>query len=228
MAAIVEETETIDISMINESWHDALKNFNFKKINDKINATTSPIYPPREKIFRALNKVRPQDVRVVIIGQDPYHGAGQATGYCFGFKGDKIPPSLKNIKNELENDLGIELTDYTLRKWAKQGVLLLNTSLTVEEAKPNSHSAAWFGFADKIVNHLNFHYENIVFVAWGAHAYNILINIDEEAHHLIVSSHPSPLSAKKSFKHFPTFVSSKPFSKINEYLKEKGKNVINF
>lgn len=224
---VTEEIKTgvkmIDIKMINPVWQPALCSFNFTPVTDKIKTTSSPVYPPKEKIFNCLNRVNTQDVKVVIIGQDPYHGKDQATGYCFGYSGSKIPPSLKNIEKELKSDIGVELIDKTLEHWADQGVLLLNTSLTVEEGKANSHSKIWKGFAKLIIDHLNENYQNIIFVAWGAHAFKCLEGINTDKHKLIVSSHPSPLSANKSFGDYPPFLGSKPFSKINEYLTEKIK-----
>ena len=215
--------ENIDISMINEKWQEAVGSFNFKKVNDKINACQNPIYPEVGNIFNCLNSLNPEDVKVVILGQDPYHGPGQATGYCFAFQGEKIPPSLKNIKKELLSDIGSNLIDFSLKKWTDQGVLLLNSSLTVEQGKANSHAKEWKGFAELIIEYLNKNYKKIVFVAWGAHAYDKLININDD-NHLIVSSHPSPLSATKAFKEFGPFIGSKPFSKINAYL-GKGKEI---
>jgi len=180
------------------------------------------IYPETDNIFRSLNYCDVDKIRVVIIGQDPYHGEGQATGLSFGVEsGVKIPPSLRNIKEELRTDLGIDLQDTSLKHWAMQGVLLLNAALTVIQGKAGSQLPLWTNLTDHIIAELN-KQNNIVFVAWGAFAYNKFKLIDTNRHKMIVSSHPSPLSCYKQFKEFPAFKGSKPFSKINEYLITKG------
>ena len=184
------------------------------------------IYPPMNKIFNAFNLTPLSKVKVVIVGQDPYHGEGQATGLCFGVNpGCKIPPSLRNINKELVSDIGYGITDPTLENWAKQGVLLINSALTVREHSPASHAKIWKAFTEYILTYLNQNTENKIFVAWGAFAYNCLFNkkqrLDTEKHALIVSSHPSPLSAQKMFKSYPKFMDSKPFSVINEILQKQ-------
>ena len=169
-----------------------------------------------------------EDTKVVIIGQDPYHGVNQATGLCFGINNNtKIPPSLKNIAKELKNDLNIELKDYTLEYWAKQGILLLNSSLTVTKGKPGSHIQKWNKFTSFIIDELNKLNTSIIFVAWGSFAHNKLKDINLEKHKLLVSSHPSPLSVYKQYKSYPAFNGSKPFSKINNLLLENNKIQIN-
>ena len=180
------------------------------------------IYPENINIFKCLNYCDIDKIKVVIIGQDPYHGEGQATGLSFAVEsGVKIPPSLRNIKEELRADLGIDLPDTSLEHWAKQGVLLLNAALTVLQGKAGSQLPLWTKLTDHIISELNTQ-DNIVFVAWGAFAYNKFKLIDINKHKLIVSSHPSPLSCYKQFKEFPAFKGSKPFSRINEYLKTTG------
>ena len=177
------------------------------------------IFPPPNLVFNAFRFFEPSDCKVIIIGQDPYHQINQATGLAFGINNSKIPPSLKNIANELFNDLNIKLKDYTLESWAKQGILLLNSALTVQEGKPGSHMKLWNKFTDNIIENIN-KLDNIIFVAWGAFAHKKLQNINLNKHYLIVSSHPSPLSNFKQYGIYPSFNNSKPFSKINNYLKK--------
>ena len=181
------------------------------------------VFPEKHNIFRCFKYFSPKNIRVVLIGQDPYHGEGQATGLCFGVNnGNKIPPSLRNISKELENDTGKLLTDFTLEKWAQQGVLLLNSALSVREHTPGSHIKIWSHFTRYILHYLNDNFANKIFVAWGAFAYNCLFNkrftLDIVKHTLIVSSHPSPLGAQRRFQTYPAFIGSKPFSKINTFL----------
>tara|TARA_A100001011_G_C14268525_1_gene825864 strand:- start:1056 stop:1706 length:651 start_codon:yes stop_codon:yes gene_type:complete len=186
------------------------------------------IYPKRENIFKCFNYFEMENIKVVIIGQDPYHGPNQATGLCFAIESNnKIPPSLKNISNELYNDLNIKLEDFTLENWAKQGVLLMNSAFSVIQGKPSSQIKIWNNFTNYIINELN-KLDNIIFVAWGAFAYEKFKNIDTLKHHLIVSSHPSPLSCFKQFKEFPAFKGSKPFGQINNKLIEYNKSIINW
>ena len=186
------------------------------------------IYPIKDNIFKCFEFAEIQETKVVIIGQDPYHGPNQATGLAFGVNSDtKVPPSLRNIINELASDLSINLQDTSLEKWANQGVLLMNASLSVIQGKPGSQLKLWCDFTDYIIHELN-KLDNIIFVAWGAFAYNKFSLIDTNKHTLIVSSHPSPLSNSKPFKQFPPFKGSKPFSKINEKLLKLGKTPIDW
>ena len=186
------------------------------------------IYPDNNNIFRSFNFCEFDEIKVVIIGQDPYHGPQQATGLAFGVNnGCKIPPSLRNIINEVKRDIGIDNIDTSLESWAKQGVLLLNSSLTVIHGKPGSQIKMWREFTDYIIEQLNKSDNTIIFVAWGAFAHNKLKNIDMNKHSIIVSSHPSPLSCLKKYKQYPEFVNSKPFSKINKIL-EKSNITINW
>ena len=181
------------------------------------------IFPKDQNIFRAFNLCPFDKVKVVIIGQDPYHGKGQATGLAFGVNPKyKTPPSLKNIEKELISDVELTIKDKTLEKWAKQGVLLINTSLSVVESKPGSHIKYWQDFTQFIIDEIN-NLECVIFVAWGAHAYSRLKNIDRDKHHILVSSHPSPLSCNKKFGEYPPFLGSKPFSRINTILRESNK-----
>lgn len=177
------------------------------------------IFPPAHKRLKCFNYFNIEGTKVVILGQDPYHRLNQATGLCFGVY-DVIPPppSLKNIMKELKSDIGVELTSQSLEQWAKQGILLMNTALTVRQKTPASHMKIWLPFTKYIIDYLNKTQKGIVFVAWGAFAYDKLKEIDKNKHHLIVSSHPSPLSAYKKFGEFPSFLGSKPFSKINKFV----------
>jgi len=190
--------------------------------------TELTIFPKYENIFQCFKYFEVNETKIVLLGQDPYHTPNQATGLCFGINNVVIPPSLKNIIKELKNDLNIELNDYSLENWAKQGILMLNASLSVIKGKPGSNMSFWSDFTKFIIEELNQINNNIIFVAWGAFAYEKLKNIDLNKHNLIVSSHPSPLSVYKKFKTFPAFQGSKPFSKINEILEKNNKQTIKF
>lgn len=183
------------------------------------------IYPPRENIFEALNLTPFEKVKVVILGQDPYHGEGQAHGLCFSVKPEvKIPPSLVNIFKELKDDLGITPpTHGCLQSWARQGVLLLNNVLTVEDGKAGSHhNKGWEKFTDKIIELLNERKEHLVFILWGSPAQKKAKVVDEKKHLVLKSVHPSPLSVYRGF------LGSKPFSQANAYLKKNGQEVIDW
>ncbi|MGN1181897.1 MAG: uracil-DNA glycosylase [Faecalibacillus sp.] len=179
---------------------------------------TKTIYPPKQQIFRALNLCDYDDVKVVILGQDPYHEPRQANGLAFSVTKDvPIPPSLQNIYKELYDDLGIEPASHgDLTAWAKQGVLLLNNVLTVERGKANSHRGlGWETFTLNIVRYLNLREKPMVFILWGRNAIEKKKYIDSR-HLVITSPHPSPLSAYRGF------FGSKPFSKTNEFLIKNG------
>lgn len=191
----------------------------FQKMMEKVDNAydTTIIYPKKEEIFNAFDYTSYKDTKVLILGQDPYHGPGQAHGLCFSVnKGIKIPPSLRNIYKELNNDLGCYIPDNGyLKKWADQGILLLNTVLTVEESKPNSHKKyGWQTFTDEIIKILNDKREPVVFILWGNNAIKKKDLITNPIHHIIESVHPSPLSARRGF------FDSKPFSRTNTYLKK--------
>jgi len=182
-------------------------------------ANALPTYPSQENIFRCFTYFEPEDTKVVILGQDPYHGPNEAIGLCFGIEpSTTLPPSLRNIEKVMMNDLDRSIGDYTLESWAKQGVLLLNAALTVRHKSPSSHMKWWIEFTKGVIQHLNDSYTGIVFVAWGAFAHQQLAGIDTEKHYLLVSSHPSPLSCKRSYKEFPAFEKTRPFSQINSLL----------
>ena len=185
---------------------------------------TTKCFPPKDHIFRAIELTPFDEVKVVIIGQDPYHNDNQANGLCFSVS-DKVkaPPSLKNIFKELEDDLGIKKTSNELEMWAKQGVLLLNATLTVRAHEANSHKdLGWEQFTDFIIKEISDKKENVVFVLWGAFAQKKAGLIDASKHFIIQSAHPSPFSVHKGF------FGSHPFSKINQFLEEKGKEPINW
>lgn len=178
---------------------------------------TKTIYPPKDYIFNALKLTPYSNTRVVIVGQDPYHGEGEAHGLSFSVQeGIKLPPSLQNIYKELYDDLGIiPATTGDLTKWAKEGVLMLNAVLTVEKDKPASHrNLGWERLTDYIIKVLNQKEEPVVFILWGNFAKEKAKLITNPNHYIITSSHPSPFSARYGF------FGSKPFSKTNKFLKE--------
>ena len=182
------------------------------------------VYPKREQLFRALELSPFEEVKVVIVGQDPYHGAGQASGLGFSVdKNTKLPPSLRNIFKELHSDIGIERVSGDLESWARQGVLLLNSTLSVREASPGSHQfLGWERFTDKMLSLLSESKDHVIFVLWGAHAQKKLPLIDTTKHFVLQSVHPSPLSAYRGF------FGSKVFSKINEDLTSRGLDPIDW
>lgn len=186
---------------------------------------TTTVYPDMNEIFNALELTSYSDIKVVILGQDPYHGEGQAHGLSFSVKpGVKIPPSLRNIYKELNSDVGCDIPNNGyLKKWAEQGVLMLNTALTVRAGEANSHRGkGWEVFTDKIIELLNERKERVIFVLWGSNAKSKEKLITNKSHYIIKSVHPSPLSASRGF------MGSKPFSKINGFLSELGKEQVDW
>ncbi|MFP4478431.1 MAG: uracil-DNA glycosylase [Candidatus Izemoplasmatales bacterium] len=182
-------------------------------------------YPDKDHIFKALNLTAFEDVKVLILGQDPYHQPNQAMGLAFSVpKGVKLPPSLKNIYKELTNDLNIEMPDNgDLTPWAKQGVLLMNAIFTVRKNEPLSHKdKGWEMFSDSIISLLNQKEDPIVFVLWGSFARTKKVLITNKNHLVIENVHPSPLAAYRGF------FGAKPFSKINQFLIKNGRQPINF
>lgn len=182
-------------------------------------AVGKQIYPPGGLIFNALNSTPLAQVKVVIIGQDPYHGPGQAHGLCFSVPpGVPVPPSLLNIFKELKRDLNIDPPNHgCLQHWAEQGVLLLNTSLTVEQGKAGSHAkAGWQPFTDKVIEVANRDCPHLVFMLWGAHAQSKEPLIDPTRHLILRSAHPSPLSAHRGF------LGNGHFSRANQWLAQRG------
>jgi len=216
---------------LNNDWNLFLKDeFNkdyFVELQNfiKIEYETKIIYPKYEDIFRAFNLLPLDKVKVVIIGQDPYHGFNQANGLAFSVSNTcKIPPSLKNIFKELFEDMNCSISlSGDLMQWSKEGVLLMNTSLTVVHSKPNSHNnKGWEVFTDSVIKKLSLEFKNLVFILWGSASQKKEILIDSSKHLILKASHPSPLSSYRSF------FGSKPFSKTNEYLKMNKISVINW
>ncbi|MFT6630787.1 MAG: uracil-DNA glycosylase [Bacteriovoracaceae bacterium] len=214
----------IDLKL-DKSWNKILKD-EFKKeyfvnLENFLNSELDQgkvIYPHGCDIFNAFRSTPFSKVKAIIIGQDPYHGAGQAHGLCFSVKPDiKTPPSLKNIYKEMKTDLGIEPVDHGhLQSWAKQGVLMLNSVLTVEEKTPASHrKKGWEQFTDKVITSLNDEKEGLVFILWGNDAKKKAEKVDRTKHLVLESAHPSPFSFKK-------FLGCRHFSKTNSYLKKNG------
>jgi len=189
-----------------------IKNVVRNEYNNKV------IFPPADRVFYAFRETSYKDTKVVILGQDPYHGVGEANGLCFSVnRGIKMPPSLKNIYKELYNDLGIVREDTDLSDWAKSGVLLLNSVLTVEKDKPASHKfVGWEEFTDNVIKKLNDKEEPVVFILWGNFAKGKIKYITNPKHLIISSSHPSPFSVNYGF------LGSKPFSRTNEFLSKNG------
>ncbi|MCY1274491.1 Uracil-DNA glycosylase [compost metagenome] len=183
------------------------------------------IYPPGPLIFNALNSTPLDKVKVVIIGQDPYHGPGQAHGLCFSVQpGVPVPPSLQNIYKELKRDLNIDMPGHGyLQHWAEQGVLLLNTSLTVEQARAGSHAGAgWQQFTDKVIEVVSQQRDHLVFLLWGSHAQSKQKLLDPQKHLILKSAHPSPLSAYRGF------LGNGHFSRTNKFLVEHGEQPIDW
>jgi len=217
-------------TVINKSWDivlkDEMKKDYFKKLGIfvKNEYKTKTVFPPYENIFDALRFTDYNDVKVVILGQDPYHGLGEAHGLSFSVhNGVKMPPSLLNIFKELKNDLGISRNETDLTDWAKQGVLLLNSIMTVEMDKPLSHkNKGWEIFTDNIIRYLNERDNPVIFILWGNFARGKKSLITNSRHKIIESAHPSPLSASRGF------FGSKPFSQANNYLKAFGQKEIDW
>ena len=217
--------------MIGNDWDEKLniiwESNGFKKFYNMILSeyNKKTIFPPQDYIFNALKLTSYENTKVVIVGQDPYHGVNQANGLSFSVqKGIKLPPSLQNIYKELENDLGIKpKTHGDLTNWAKQGVLMLNAVLTVEKDKAASHrNLGWEPFTDYIIKLLNKKDKPVVFILWGNFAKEKVKFINNPKHFIITSPHPSPFSA------YSGFFGSKPFSKTNDFLKKNNLEEINW
>ncbi|MCO6055167.1 uracil-DNA glycosylase [Pseudomonas sp. MOB-449] len=211
---------------LDASWKEALRD-EFEKpymkaLGDFLRqekAAGKVIFPPGPLIFNALNTTPLDQVKVVVIGQDPYHGPGQAHGLCFSVQpGVPTPPSLQNIYKELKRDLNIEIPSHGyLQSWAEQGVLLLNTSLTVEQARAGSHAGAgWQPFTDKVIEVVSQQRSSLVFLLWGSHAQSKERLIDPTKHLILKSAHPSPLSAYRGF------LGNGHFSRCNKFLAQHG------
>lgn len=200
----------------------------YKTLMKEVNKAyeNSVVFPPKDKIFNAFTLTPFENLKVVILGQDPYHGFGQAQGLAFSTPLDiKNPPSMKNILKEINDDLSKESSceKGDLTSWAKDGVLLINAILTVEESKPKSHhKMGWEIFTDNIIKYISDNCEDIIFILWGAPAIAKTKLIDKSKHHILTSPHPSPLSSYRGF------FGSKPFSKTNEILGNLGRTPINW
>lgn len=217
---------------LQSSWKDALRDEFDKPYMGQLRtflqeqkSAGKEIYPPGPLIFNALNTTPLEQVRVVIIGQDPYHGPGQAHGLCFSVQPEvAIPPSLLNIYKEIKRDLNIDIPAHGyLQSWAQQGVLLLNTSLTVERGQAGSHAkVGWQFFTDRIIELVSERQQNVVFLLWGSHAQSKQSLIDPTRHLVLKSVHPSPLSAYRGF------IGNGHFSRTNQYLTQHGYAPINW
>ena len=193
-----------------------------KEINKRYETTT--VFPEKQNIFKAFSLTKLDNLKVVILGQDPYHGFGQAQGLAFSTPANiKNPPSMQNILKEINSDLGKKsiCEDGDLTPWAKQGVLLLNTILTVEEAKPKSHhNLGWEVFTDNIIKYISDNCEDTIFILWGSPAISKTKLIDRKKHHILTAPHPSPLSSYRGF------FGCKHFSQTNNILKSLNKEAI--
>lgn len=215
--------------MEHSSWHDAIKatlpEGYFARINDFIREVYAKgtVYPPQDKIFTALQKTPLEQVKVVILGQDPYHGPGQAQGLSFSVPDDlAAPPSLQNILKELTEDIG-QRQSHDLTSWAEQGVLLLNACLTVPAGQANGHAGLiWEPFTDAVIQIVNQRVPRAVFILWGAHARQKKRLITNPNHLIIESAHPSPLSAYRGF------FGSHPFSRANQFLIQTGQSPVDW
>lgn len=198
----------------------------YKKLKEEINKRyeTTTVFPEKQNIFKAFSLTKLDNLKVVILGQDPYHGFGQAQGLAFSTPANiKNPPSMQNILKEIQSDLGKKsiCEDGDLTPWAKQGVLLLNTILTVEEAKPKSHhNLGWEVFTDNIIKYISDNCEDTIFILWGSPAISKTKLIDRKKHHILTAPHPSPLSSYRGF------FGCKHFSQTNNILKSLNKEAI--
>ncbi|MCF6340199.1 MAG: uracil-DNA glycosylase [Sulfurimonas sp.] len=215
--------------ILNNNWQTFLnnelqKNY-FTELQKFINLEykTKKIFPEHKNLFRAFNLLIPEDVKVIILGQDPYHGVNQANGLAFSVSSNvRIPPSLKNIFKELHDDIACDIPfSGDLTSWASNGVLLINSVLSVEESKPNSHkNKGWEIFTDSVIYELSQKFNNLVFILWGSLSQKKESLIDARRHLVLKAPHPSPLSSYRGF------FGSKPFSQSNEYLKKHAKKEI--
>lgn len=222
----LEQTKLNQVRL-DQSWKEGLADFLLSQQMDDLRSflvteknANKTIYPPSSLIFNALDTTPLPNVKVVILGQDPYHGPDQAHGLSFSVqKGVALPPSLRNIFHELNTDLGVPVSRHgDLSKWAQQGVLLLNSVLTVEAGQPTSHQKrGWENFTDHVIDVLNERREHIVFILWGAYAQKKGQRIDQNKHLVLKAAHPSPLAANRG-----GFFGCKVFSKTNNYLKQHG------
>ncbi|EHJ08574.1 uracil-DNA glycosylase [Staphylococcus simiae] len=207
-------------------FHEITSRHDFKDMHDFLEQqyTTEIVYPERKNIYQAFDLTPFEDVKVVILGQDPYHGPNQAHGLAFSVQPNaKFPPSLRNMYKELADDIGCTRQSPHLQDWAKEGVLLLNTVLTVRKGEAHSHrNIGWETFTDEVIQAVSNYHEHIVFILWGKPAQQKIKLIDTTKHCIIKSVHPSPLSAYRGF------FGSKPYSKANDYLISVGKTPVNW
>ncbi len=227
MSLTEQQHAKLEKVQLDASWKYALSDFLLGEKMDALKAflleekqANKVIYPPSGLIFNALNTTPLEQVKVVILGQDPYHGPNQAHGLSFSVqRGVALPPSLRNIFHELHTDLGLDIPKHgDLTRWAEQGVLLLHSVLTVEAAQPTSHQKrGWEEFTDHVIDVLNEQREHIVFILWGAYAQRKGQRIDPNKHLILKAAHPSPLAANRG-----GFFGCKVFSKTNNYLKQHG------
>ena len=233
MELTAEQQQKLSKVQLDHSWTQSLQDFLLGSKMDHLRTflreqklAEKTIYPPSTLIFNALNTTPLEQVKVVILGQDPYHGPNQAHGLSFSVqKGVALPPSLRNIFHELHTDLGLNMPKHgDLTQWAEQGVLLLNSVLTVEAGQPTSHQKkGWEDFTDHVIDVLNEQREHIVFILWGAYAQRKGQRINREKHLVLTAAHPSPLAANRG-----GFFGCKVFSKTNNYLKLHGIEPINW
>ena len=233
MSLTDQQLAKLEKVQLDASWKAGLSDFLLSQKMDELKAflvqekqADKVIYPQNSLIFNAFNITPLPQVKVVIIGQDPYHGPNQAHGLSFSVQpGIAVPPSLRNIFHELQTDLGIPVSKHgNLTKWAEQGVLLLNSVLTVEAGQPTSHQKrGWEDFTNYVIDVLNEQCENIVFILWGAYAQRKGQRIDPNKHLVLKAAHPSPLAANRG-----GFFGCKVFSKTNNYLKQHGIEPINW
>lgn len=228
--SIIADEKIMNNVKIEQTWKNALSDEFVKPYWEKLSSNvhdqylSKVVYPPAKNVFRAFDLCPFEKTKVVIVGQDPYHGAGQANGLSFSVNdGITLPPSLKNIYKEIQNDLGINpSTSGDLTRWASQGVLMLNSVLTVLTNTPASHSGiGWEKFTDGVINTLNSNKRNIVYMLWGKYAQLKGVSIDKARNLVLISGHPSPFSAT-------LFFGNHHFSKCNDYLKENGLSPIDW
>lgn len=207
-------------------FHEITTKHDFQAMHDFLENeyTTQIVYPDRKDIYQAFDLTPFERVKVVILGQDPYHGPNQAHGLAFSVQPNaKFPPSLRNMYKELEDDIGCHRNSPHLQDWAREGVLLLNTVLTVRQGEAHSHKdIGWEVFTDEVIAALSHYLSNVVFVLWGKPAQQKIKLIDTEKHHVITAPHPSPLSAYRGF------FGSKPYSQVNAYLESHGISPVNW
>jgi len=232
MQSLEFQVDTSGVSDAPQTWRDVLQQEKGKPYFQELlrfvegeRASGAVIYPKNSEIFNALHLTPFSDVRVVILGQDPYHGPNQAHGLCFSVQPPTPPPpSLVNIFQELNSDLGVPRPSHgCLESWAQQGVLLLNSVLTVQEGKPGSHAGhGWETFTDRVIQELNEKRQHLVFMLWGAHAQRKAAFVDRSRHCVLEAPHPSPLSAHRGF------LGCKHFSKANDYLVATGQKPVSW